>query len=256
MASRVGGSSSINERLLTAAREGNLAEIEQLLLDGADINHRDWLGVTALHFACWSNNPTAVRRLLQAGSDVNAPSSNQSTPLHFADNLEIIHELLEDNADINAKDATNQTALQKAELARKRDFDENGKNLGSFDKLEKLHQKIEVLNEYTIARNLPWSPERHVYHPRAVREAVEALHVAWGHKADGTNSHPESPLSTLPLELVFEIAGKVAAAEMNNKKNDIPRHPKSNLCSFPLENVYEIADKVAVTEMQPQIYKN
>ena len=55
-----------------------------LLQLGVDLDHSDDDGFTALHQAVLSGFEDVVRNLLEAGSDVNAPSLDCGTPLHLA----------------------------------------------------------------------------------------------------------------------------------------------------------------------------
>jgi cytochrome c len=86
-----------------AAKEGDLARIEQLLDQGADINKRAG-GATALHYAILKGHINAAELLIQRGADINATSS-LGTPLYFAASggrTEIARLLLERGADVNA----------------------------------------------------------------------------------------------------------------------------------------------------------
>lgn len=73
-----------NEVFLAAAAEGQTPRVQHLLHLGADVDHSDALGLTALHHACLSGYDDTVQVLLDAGADVNANSLNCGTPLHLA----------------------------------------------------------------------------------------------------------------------------------------------------------------------------
>jgi ankyrin repeat protein len=63
----------ITARLHRAAARGNLLEIEKLLREGCGIDAFDEdLPRTPLHYAVIENQVEAVRRLIQAGANVNA----------------------------------------------------------------------------------------------------------------------------------------------------------------------------------------
>jgi cytochrome c len=88
-----------------AAKAGDVARIEQLLQEGADVNASDALG-TALHWATLRAHTDAVRLLLERGADPNAESSVGSvgTPLHAAaskGDVESVTMLLQRGADPN-----------------------------------------------------------------------------------------------------------------------------------------------------------
>ena len=55
-----------------------------LLEHGAHSDPRDWLGFTALHYACICRRPSLVRVLLAADFDVRAADSRGNAALHYA----------------------------------------------------------------------------------------------------------------------------------------------------------------------------
>ena len=97
-------------------REEHLAH--QLLDAGADVDHRDRFGYTALHSAAMRGSPSICRHLIELGSNVNAVSlTYQRTPLHsLATNgtVDVCGILLDAGADINALDRKNNTPLHVA----------------------------------------------------------------------------------------------------------------------------------------------
>lgn len=61
------------ERLIEAAKRGDLAEIRSLLRDHAGlINQRDQTGATALHYAAFAGHRSVVEELVRQGADINA----------------------------------------------------------------------------------------------------------------------------------------------------------------------------------------
>ncbi|SDE66914.1 ankyrin repeat domain-containing protein [Ruegeria marina] len=58
--------------LFRAAHEGDVAEIERLAAEGAEINARDSKGRTPLHVAAFASQDDALRALAEAGADMNA----------------------------------------------------------------------------------------------------------------------------------------------------------------------------------------
>ena len=60
-------------------------EVERLLVRGAPVSWRDSEGWTALHIACWDNQPDVVKILTQRDdNDVNVQTVRKFTPLHWA----------------------------------------------------------------------------------------------------------------------------------------------------------------------------
>jgi cytochrome c len=85
-----------------AAKEGDLARIEQLLAQGADINERAG-PATSLHIAIQQGHAKAAELLITRGADVNA-TSTWGTPVYLAASAgltDIVRLLLERGADAN-----------------------------------------------------------------------------------------------------------------------------------------------------------
>src|SRR5260221_6429980 len=71
-------------RLVTAAREHNLAAVRALLAEGVDVNTARADGATALLWAAHWDDLDAVDLLLRAGANVNAAEDQGTTPLTLA----------------------------------------------------------------------------------------------------------------------------------------------------------------------------
>lgn len=62
-----------NKQLFTAAGEGDLAKVKELVAAGADVNTRKFLsGFSPLHFAAYSGHKAVVEFLLEKGGNKNA----------------------------------------------------------------------------------------------------------------------------------------------------------------------------------------
>ena len=101
--------------LHSAAGRGDFKMVQVLLECKADVNARDIIGDTPLHFSLqgWSaplnvvpSLPEVVRLLLEHGADINAPNDSRFTPLHIAvqyREVEAVRLLLEYGADVGAE---------------------------------------------------------------------------------------------------------------------------------------------------------
>lgn len=69
---------------------------------------------TPLHLAVSGGYIPVVRWLLEHGADASAVAYNQFTPLHMANDPEVVKLLLEHKADVQAKDVSSNTALERA----------------------------------------------------------------------------------------------------------------------------------------------
>ena len=107
-----------NTPLHWAARKGNPAVIQMLMVAGADLNARGWQQETPLHSAARNyENPAVVVTLLAAGADPEARNYTKETPLHMAAGnwgLAMTQTLLAVGADPNARNGKQETPLHWA----------------------------------------------------------------------------------------------------------------------------------------------
>jgi ankyrin repeat protein len=100
---------SKEEELISAAKEGDMSKIAQLLNKGANINYRKKdEQVTALDLAILDNNIELTNFLLEHGADVNNTTKNGYTALlvastPYSGNFDVVDTLIEHGADVNAK---------------------------------------------------------------------------------------------------------------------------------------------------------
>ena len=221
----------LEQSLISAAMTNNLPEIQRLLDMGVNVNAA-FVSNTALIYAVMNTQLEAMRELIARRADVNAANKNGETALIIAaknGHVVAVREIIAADADVNATDKVGYTALSEAvyrrHIAVVRELLGNGAD--PFVQIrpgyymdgfmpnhiavkEEINQTLAAAREtITAAREKGWSPERHCLFPRHVKEKVEALMIAWGFHLEGLNAgqprHPESPLSSLPLELVFAI---------------------------------------------------
>ncbi|MDU8911662.1 ankyrin repeat domain-containing protein [Aestuariicoccus sp. MJ-SS9] len=90
--------------------------VRQLIDAGTDVNARDEVGKSALHWVATAR-PEVIAALLAAGADVNAKDEWNRTPLHFVaatGAVENIRLLLDAGAEVNAKTANDWTPIHGA----------------------------------------------------------------------------------------------------------------------------------------------
>lgn len=78
------GETTLGQPLISAAAEGNVETILELLESGADINATDHQGVTAVMAATQGNNVDAVKILIEQGADIDIRNNNQDNVLLYA----------------------------------------------------------------------------------------------------------------------------------------------------------------------------
>lgn len=91
-------------------------KMQQLVDQGVDVNARDEVGKSALHWVAGAK-PEVISALLAAGADVNAKDQWDRSPIHFVaatGSMENIKLLLDAGAEVNAKTANDWTPLHGA----------------------------------------------------------------------------------------------------------------------------------------------
>ncbi|KAM9351790.1 protein phosphatase 1 regulatory subunit 12A [Symphorus nematophorus] len=102
---------------MAACSAGDREEVAALLRQGADINHANIDGLTALHQACIDENAEMVQFLVESGSDVNRGDNEGWTPLHAAAScgfIQIAKYLIEHGAQVGAVNSEGELPLDVA----------------------------------------------------------------------------------------------------------------------------------------------
>ncbi|XP_035499645.1 protein phosphatase 1 regulatory subunit 12A isoform X2 [Scophthalmus maximus] len=102
---------------MAACSAGDREEVAALLRQGADINHANIDGLTALHQACIDENAEMVQFLVESGSDVNTGDNEGWTPLHAAAScgfIQITKYLIEHGAQVGAVNSEGELPLDVA----------------------------------------------------------------------------------------------------------------------------------------------
>lgn len=108
----------LNERLFSAAKAGNMAQITALLNQGAQIGFANASRETPLHAAATLGRSAAVSFLLQKGANPNAKTSGGWTPLHSAARFkqtQAARLLVAQGAQINARNGQGKTPVALAQ---------------------------------------------------------------------------------------------------------------------------------------------
>jgi hypothetical protein len=89
---------------MSAAYIANTSTVNRILRDNPDLNERDNLGNTALHYACYSGSEDIVSILLYNGANANICSNKGNIPLHIAmysDSNTLIKKVMEHTLNLN-----------------------------------------------------------------------------------------------------------------------------------------------------------
>jgi ankyrin repeat protein len=100
-----------------AVRDGDLAQVKQLIAQGADVNAKAKMGVTPLHMAASWGREQVVELLVTTSADVNAKNDVGFTPLHYAasaGHTAMAEVLIAKGANVNARDLLSTTPLHYA----------------------------------------------------------------------------------------------------------------------------------------------
>uniref|UniRef100_A0A8C2F6U3 Protein phosphatase 1 regulatory subunit n=1 Tax=Cyprinus carpio TaxID=7962 RepID=A0A8C2F6U3_CYPCA len=102
---------------MAACSAGDREEVAELLRQGADINHANVDGLTALHQACIDENADMVEFLVESGSDVNRGDNEGWRPLHAAAScgfIQIAKYLIDHGAHVGAVNSEGELPLDVA----------------------------------------------------------------------------------------------------------------------------------------------
>jgi hypothetical protein len=108
---------SLAKKLVAAAKSGDVALVEKLLAEGANVNARNKSGETALMKAAWHGHTETVQFLLEKGTNIHATDKDGWTALMFAagkGHTETVKLLLEKGTNIHATEKDDWTALMLA----------------------------------------------------------------------------------------------------------------------------------------------
>ncbi len=97
----------IDEQLFSVARSGELAQLEQLLNQGTDVNKTNSQGFTALMLAAYYGHTPLIERLIQSGAQtctIDNKGSSAMMGAAFRGHLKVVQWLLENSGcDVNQR---------------------------------------------------------------------------------------------------------------------------------------------------------
>lgn len=107
----------LNEELIKACLEGDIAKVEECIKLGADVNYQNEFGSPSLHIACHTRNIDMINLLLEANADVNIQNNYGMTALHIASkdgHYDVVNLLTKKDVKVNLKACEGSTALNVA----------------------------------------------------------------------------------------------------------------------------------------------
>ncbi len=161
-----------------AAMRDDIAGVQVLLQQKADVNAPQADGATAIQWAAYRNDVTLAEFLIAAGANVKLANREGATPLYLASlqgSAKMIGKLLEAGADANELGPQGETPLMLASRSG---------NLESIQLLLDHHAQVNTKEKLRGTTALMWAVEQS--HPAAVKLLLE-------HGADvATNADPDA----------------------------------------------------------------
>ncbi len=105
---------NIQQAFYSAIRNGQKKAAELLMVRGANIESRDFLGRTPMHIAALCGHEKIIRLLARHNANIQACDYDDRTPLHLAvrgNHITSIETLISAGASANIQDITGKTAL-------------------------------------------------------------------------------------------------------------------------------------------------
>lgn len=125
--------------------EPNIEIIKLLIENGADVNNKNLVDSSPLHYAVELKNTEIIKLLIDKGADVNAKNCIGDTPLHRAvfNSFENTKILINNGADIKAKDKDGKTPLDIAKEYSKSKYTCSTTNILTSKKVVSLLKTIQ-----------------------------------------------------------------------------------------------------------------
>lgn len=213
---------SDSDRLLDAARTGDVEEVKVLLEKGTSANVRDGNGLTPLHKACTENFLNIASLLCAHGAIINARDDEWWTPLHSgvaAGSWRVVNFLLGQGADVTLLNAEGDLPIDlvadaKVEAVLQKEMDRLGIDAARTDAL-RTNPSLLFLDTVRAAIgsganvNAQGPHGETMLHTAATcgyLEAVQALVAAPGINVDVADAQGNTPLHLAAFFTEWEIA--------------------------------------------------
>ena len=112
---------SADDALFGAAKSRNLTLLKQLVAEGANVNHQNFNGETALHIAASLGNLQMVQYLIGRGANLHARTGTQWMPIHHAlrfNHIRVANYLISRKASLTQKTIDGFTPLDFAKKSK------------------------------------------------------------------------------------------------------------------------------------------
>jgi len=231
--------------LIKAIFKSDLKAVSEILEDDQDsIDHRDSEKRTPLHAAAYMGDPEIVRLLIEYGARINVKDSQWMYPLHRACasiNLpkakDIVSILLDNEADVNARDKSQRTCLHIAAKHNSVDSIQLilNQNINSIDVSDRsgrtaLHyacqeghlEMVQLLIQNGAKVNMSDKKERRPIHVTAIQGNIEVLEILVSAGAD-INARDKDKMTALHfgcaaghLDMVTTLLDRDAKSNLTN----------------------------------------
>jgi len=202
-----------------SAEGGNIKVVSKYLDAGQDVNTQGYRG-KALHYAAKDGQYEMVKFLISKGADVNAHARNWGdlTPLHYAASpiinvgAKVAELLIDEGADINAKDSDGETPLDYADDAKILDLLRKRGGKSGVD--DSIHVAAKQGNIEAIKKHLDFVKDVNAKSDRG----LTALHYAAGAVGDG---HKEIAELLISKGADVNAKGKSDSTALDYAENEI-----------------------------------
>jgi ankyrin repeat protein len=204
------GSSVPDISIHDGAKAGDIEVIKQHIGAGVNVDLKDEIGFTPLHYVASIGQREIAEYLIEKGANVNAKDIEGATPLHYAASSTIIVQLLlEKGADVNSKNNDGETPLDKLRFRPQYERTSTGDILRKHG--GKTRKELEAVEPVAKASDIP-------IHDAAMLGNIEAVkqHIAAGTDVNALDESGNTPLDWLSGEgeiadLLRKHGGKTSA---------------------------------------------